>query len=104
MTRAGQREAARAFTCPQCHAEAGRPCKTAGHRMGNGMLSPGKTIMSVHKRRLALVPKPAPPHVHKWEDTEVTCDDCGSHPGLRCADPECDEVVDLIHQDDPRDG
>jgi len=31
------------------------------------------------------------------------CEDCGSHPAVRCADPDCDQdVIDLIYSDDPR--
>lgn len=39
--------------------------------------------------------------VHSWLEVEVYCDDCGSHPGLRCE--ECDSLLDLIYEDDPRD-
>jgi hypothetical protein len=42
-------------------------------------------------------------HRHEWEDWEVGCEDCGSHPAVRCADPQCDsEPIDLIYNDDPR--
>ena len=43
-----------------------------------------------------------PPHVHEWADCEVGCEDCGSHPGLRCTDPACGAELDLIRDDDPR--
>lgn len=29
-----------------------------------------------------------------WEETEVGCEDCGSHPALRC--PKCDTGIDMI--------
>jgi hypothetical protein len=38
---------------------------------------------------------------HIWLDTEVGCDDCDTHPAVRC--DECGQVIDLIYQDDPRD-
>ena len=33
--------------------------------------------------------------VSEWEETEVFCEDCGSHPASRC--PRCDEVFDEIY-------
>lgn len=45
------------------------------------------------------------PHIHVWVETEVGCEDCGTHPGLRCdADDECEysEAIDLSRYDDPR--
>jgi hypothetical protein len=44
--------------------------------------------------------EPDPDCDHDWETTEVGCEDCGSHPGLRCR--LCDGVSDLIYSDDPR--
>jgi peptide methionine sulfoxide reductase MsrB len=41
-----------------------------------------------------------PDHVHEWIECDAFCEDCGSHPGLRCE--ECDAVIDLIYEDDPR--
>lgn len=42
-------------------------------------------------------------HVHEWADAEVGCADCGSHPAVRCTDPQCDsEPIDLIYNEDPR--
>lgn len=38
---------------------------------------------------------------HAWEETEVGCDDCGTHPAVRC--DACGQVLDLIYEDDPRD-
>lgn len=32
-----------------------------------------------------------------WEECEPSCEDCGSHPGIRC--PDCDEDIDLIMYD-----
>lgn len=37
---------------------------------------------------------------HEWQDAEVGCEDCGSHPAVRCA--FCLETLDLIYNDDPR--
>lgn len=31
-----------------------------------------------------------------FEETETSCEDCGSHPAVRC--PECREVHDLIYK------
>jgi hypothetical protein len=45
-----------------------------------------------------------PGHVHRWRDTIVGCDDCGEHPAVICdGEDGCDEVLDLIYHDDPRD-
>lgn len=33
-----------------------------------------------------------------WEETEVGCEDCGTHPAVRC--PACGEAVDAIYNDD----
>jgi hypothetical protein len=49
------------------------------------------------------------PHVHVWQEVEPYCEDCGSHPGLRCvAEDDCPDDfdtdwIDLIFADDPRD-
>lgn len=32
----------------------------------------------------------------KWEETEVPCDDCGTHSALKC--PNCDEVFDIVFE------
>lgn len=51
-----------------------------------------------------------PAHVHVWQECEVGCEDCGSHPAVRCvAEDECPDGydwpgVDLVYRDDPRDG
>lgn len=44
-----------------------------------------------------------------WRETEVSCDDCGSHLAMAC--PKCGDVVDLTFRDledfmvkDPHDG
>lgn len=33
--------------------------------------------------------------MNTWRNTEVGCEDCGSHPAIAC--PECDEIYDMIH-------
>lgn len=49
-------------------------------------------------------------HQHQWKDAEARCDDCGSHPAVRCvAEDECPDdydiyPLDLVRNDDPRDG
>lgn len=30
----------------------------------------------------------------RWEASEVPCEDCGSHPAVRC--PECGEPIDTV--------
>lgn len=32
----------------------------------------------------------------EWEETEAGCEDCGSHDGRRCPNPECEEVLDHV--------
>ena len=32
-----------------------------------------------------------------YKETEVGCEDCGSHPALEC--PKCEEVMDTIYKD-----
>lgn len=42
---------------------------------------------------------------HQWEDTTIYCEDCGEHPAVVCANPDCPcdgEVIDLCREDDPR--
>lgn len=39
---------------------------------------------------------------HVWEETEVGCEDCGSHRAIQCE--ECYLTVDLVMRDDPREG
>jgi hypothetical protein len=41
-----------------------------------------------------------PPHEHEWEESEVNCEDCGSHNAVCCVG--CGEVLDLVYDDDPR--
>jgi hypothetical protein len=50
-------------------------------------------------------------HVHTWVETEVGCEDCGSHEALICdGEGECPVVeehgdmgtIDLVMNDDPR--
>lgn len=31
-----------------------------------------------------------------WQETEVGCEDCGSHPAIRC--PKCGEAFDAVKQ------
>jgi hypothetical protein len=38
---------------------------------------------------------------HDWEESEVGCDDCGTHPAVRC--DHCGQVLDLVYETDPRD-
>lgn len=42
-----------------------------------------------------------PECAHVWVPCIVGCDDCGEHPGVRC-DGECEAVLDLCREDDPR--
>lgn len=37
---------------------------------------------------------------HEWADSEVGCEDCGSHSAVRCEN--CDAILDLVYHDDPR--
>ena len=50
----------------------------------------------------------APVHVHQWVETETGCEDCGTHPAVRCdAEGDCPlgtNPIDLIWDEDPRDG
>ena len=39
-------------------------------------------------------------HVHQWHDSEIYCEDCGTHPAAVC---DCGAAVDLIFFPDPRD-
>lgn len=42
---------------------------------------------------------------HEWVETEAGCEDCGSHPAVRCvADHDCEyeTAVDLVFGEDPR--
>jgi hypothetical protein len=37
---------------------------------------------------------------HDWYETETGCEDCGTHPAVRC--PECGMVIDTVMNSDPR--
>jgi hypothetical protein len=38
---------------------------------------------------------------HDWYESEVGCEDCGSHTAFRCS--ECNMVIDTVWGSDPRD-
>lgn len=56
-TTAGRTAEARKRVCPNCHAEAGKPCKRrpSFNRAANAGI-PGKLMAGIHAERLALVP------------------------------------------------
>lgn len=37
---------------------------------------------------------------HDWAETEIGCEDCGTHPAVHCEN--CGDLRDLIMEPDPR--
>jgi hypothetical protein len=58
-------------------------------------------VRAAHGIGLGVSPNDVMLCPHEYEDTEVGCDDCGTHPAVRC--DQCGQVLDLIYEEDPRD-
>lgn len=85
-----RQEAARKFVCPNCHAEAGRPCKRPpSFNRASGFGIPGKLMSGLHAERMALAPRtalsthrsqvPAPAAAY-FEERHVDLSAAGNHP------------------------